>query len=127
MSTNLYQRQKVRAGLVTLGPANAGTGNGKTAKLPVGAHLLRMGYQTETAFDGSGTVTGTVSDGTTTFVNAVDVKTTGNETVANVPKFYPAGGTLTFTLADQNDDSEEGQVVAFYEYLELAAHDENYG
>ena len=40
-----------------------------------------------------GTVT--ASDGTTTFVSAVDLTSTGVETATVVPKSYPTGGTIT--------------------------------
>lgn len=118
MSTNQYNRQQLQAAFVKLGIANIGTGNGVTVDLPQGAELLRISYHTVTAFDSATTTTGTVSDGTTTFVNAENVKTTGAETVANVPKYYPTGGRLTFTLAETGATATVGEIVAVVEYAQ---------
>ena len=94
MTTKVSARQKILVALVELGIANIGAGNGYEIKLPVGALLLDAGVFTDTAFDGT-TNTATISDGTTTFVNAVDLASTGAETVTIVPKRYPTGGTIT--------------------------------
>lgn len=97
-----YARQFPRVAVAEATKANFGAGNGITIALPQGALLLGIDVFTETAFNtgSTGTATLTVSDGTTTFASAVDVKTAGAETVTNVPKYYPAGGTLTITMAE---------------------------
>ncbi len=126
-TTREFNHQKVRSVVVDLSIDNMGTGNGKTVKLPQGALLLRILYLTLTAFDSVTTATGTVSDGTTTFVNGVDVKSAGSETVANTPKFYPAGGELTFSLAQTGAAATVGRVIAVPEYVIVGAGDEVYG
>ena len=112
---NIIDRQLVKSGSAVLGIAQIGAGNEVTFGLRPGTHLLRLMVHTVTAFDGT-TNTATVGDGTTVFANAVDVKTTGSETVANAPKYYPSGGTLTVSLA-QTGTATVGEVVVVYEYL----------
>ncbi len=112
---NIIDRQLVKSGSAVLGIANIGAGNEVTFGIRPGTHLLRVMVHTVTAFDGT-TNTATVGDGTTVFANAVDVKTTGSETVANAPKYYPSGGTLTVSLA-QTGTATVGEVVVVYEYL----------
>jgi hypothetical protein len=119
MSTDQYNRQEAKYAVVDLGVDNAGAGNGYTAKLPQGALVVSAGLVTVTAFDGTGTVTGTITDGTTALVNAQDVKTTGIETVAVAQKFYPTGGTITFSLADANSDSAAGRAIGYVSYVQL--------
>lgn len=118
MTTNVYDRGKVQTIVADLGPANSGAGNGISAKLPRGSVLLRLTLLTVTAFN-STTNTATVSDGTTTFVNAVDTQSTGSETVANAPKFYPDGGTLSATLASTGTAPTAGRAVLVAEYVQI--------
>lgn len=127
MSTNKYGRQAARFIMVDLGVANIGAENGVTAKLPQGALLLTMGLQTVEAFNSGTTATATVGDGTTTFVNAVDVKTTGAETAAGTPKFYPQGGTLTWSLAETGTAGTAGRAIGYASYIQLGVGDEVYG
>ena len=82
-----------------MGIANMGAGNGFDFSIRPGTLVLRVGFQTVLAFDSVTTATGTVTDGTTVFVNGVDAKTAGAETVANAPKYYPTGGTISVNLA----------------------------
>lgn len=112
---NIIDRQLVKSGSAVLGIANIGAGNEVTFGIRPGTHLLRVMVHTVTAFDGT-TNTATVGDGTTVFANAVDVKTAGSETVANAPKYYPSGGTLTVSLA-QTGTATVGEVVVVYEYI----------
>lgn len=127
MSTKIIARQMVRSVVADLGPSHMGAGNGFTAKLPQGAVLARLIPLTVTAFDSETTATLTVTDGTTVFVNAQDVKSTGAETVANVPKFYPAGGELQFNLAQTGAAAAAGRVVVIAEYYSVGIGDEVYG
>lgn len=119
MSTDQYNRQSAKYAVVDLGVDNIGTGNGYTAKVPQGALVVSAGLYTVTAFDGTGTVTGTITDGTTALVSAQDVKTTGIETVAVAQKFYATGGTITFSLADANSDSGAGRAIGYVAYVQL--------
>ena len=116
-TTKVTDRQPPILATVDLGIANMGTDNGQTFVLPPNALLLRMTLLTITAFDSVTTSTATVSDGTTTFVNAVDTKTVGSETVANTPKFYPSGGTITASLAETGATATVGRAVLVAEYI----------
>ena len=58
-----------------------------------------------------------VTDGTTVFVTAQDVKSVGSETVANVPKFYATGGTITASLA-QTGAATAGLVIVEISYVQ---------
>lgn len=114
---HIIDRQLVKSGSAVLGIANIGTGNGVTFALRPGTHLLRVLVHTVTAFNSATTTTATVGDGTTTFASAVDIKTTGSETVANAPKYYPTGGTLEVSLAETGATATAGEVVVVYEYV----------
>lgn len=127
MSTNQFQRQVPRYIAVDLGVANMGAGNGVTAKLPQGAVVVAAGLLTVTAFNSATTATGNIGDGTTDFVADQDVKTTGSETVANVPKFYEAGGEIEFSLAETGTAATAGRAIGWVAYLILGAGDEVYG
>lgn len=127
MSTKIVARQMVRSVVADLGPANIGAGNGFTARLPQGAILARLIALTVTAFDSATTTTLTVTDGTTVFVNAQDVQSTGSETVANAPKYYPSGGELQFNLAETGAAATEGRVLVVAEYYAVGNGDEVYG
>lgn len=113
----IIDRQLVKSGQAVLGIANMGAGNEVTFGLRPGTHLLNLMVHTITAFDSVTTATATVGDGTTTFANGVDIKTTGSETVANVPKYYPTGGTLTASLAQTGAAATVGEVVVHFEYV----------
>src|SRR5690348_18300551 len=100
MSTDQYNRQEAKYAVVDLGVDNAGAGNGYTAKLPQGALVVSAALITVTAFDGTGTVTGTITDGTTALANAQDGKTTGTETVDVAQKFHPTVRNNPSAVAD---------------------------
>ncbi len=118
MATNKYERQTPKYVMVDLGPDNIGS-DGYTAVIPRGSLIVAAGLITVTAFDGTGTVTGTITDGTTAFVSAQDVKTTGIETVAVAQKFLADGGTIQFNLADANSDSGAGRAIGYVAYIQL--------
>ena len=113
------ERQYPLNAVADLGIAQIGAGNEVRINLPPGALLTGLLAQTVTAFNNTTTSTLTVSDGTTTFVNAVDVKTVGAETVANLSAFYPSGGTLTISMAQTGTAATAGRafVVATYQIL----------
>ena len=118
-STHLDERQYPLAAIADLGISNIGASNTVTVRLPQAALLTSIQLLTVTAFNSETTATATVSDGTTTFVNAVDIKSTGSETVANVPKFYPTGGTLTVTLAETGAAATAGRAIFVANYVQL--------
>lgn len=113
MTKKLIDRQWPLAAMANVGAGNVGTGNGLELTLPPGALLLRLAVVTTVAFDGT-TPTLTVGDGTTTFANAVDVTSTGAETVTGTPKFYPTGGKLSITAAGTTVTKGAAYVVAEY-------------
>jgi hypothetical protein len=119
-TTNQFQRTVPLVSPVELGKANNGIGNAINTILRSGATLTNIKAYVRTAFDGSGTVTLTVTDGTTTFINAQSVKTASATTPltnADSDNDYPTGGTIQAYITDQNSDSTKGQVVVklFYE------------
>lgn len=117
MTTKQIDRQYSKVAVADLGIAQMGTGNGITIAVPAGALVLRVLLQTITAFDSVTTATGTVTDGTTSYVTAQDVKTTGAETSAGAPKFYPTGGTITASLAETGAAATVGRALAVVEYV----------
>lgn len=124
-------RQFGRQIVVDLGVANIGAGNEVTAQLPMGAIVKSVQVLGVEAFNtgSTGTATATVTDGTTTFADAVDVKATGSKTTANAPKFYAAGGELTFSLGETVVDTAAtaGRVLGIVDYVLVGGGDEIYG
>lgn len=119
MATAITERQPAEFAVCDLRIANIGSGNGYTISIPPGAIVNSVGLITDTAFNSATTTTATISDGTTTFVNAQDVKTTGIETVAVAAKFYPDGGTITVSLAETGATATAGRAVAYVGYVSL--------
>lgn len=117
--TNAYQRQEKKYAFFSVGPANMGAGNGVEVTIPRGALVDEIAVVTAIGFNSGTTGTVTVGDGTTTFANAVDVMTAGNETVANTPKAYPNGGTITVSLAQTGAAATAGQTMIKVGYLQL--------
>lgn len=124
---NITDRQSPKVILAVLLAANMGAGNGFEAKLPQGALVLNVQAVTATAFNSGTTATLTVGDGTTTFVNAQDVATPGTETSAVSQKYYPAGGTITGTLAQTGSAATAGRVLVAITYVEAGAGGTIYG
>ena len=123
MSTNQFNRQEVLSAMVDLGVANIGAGNGYTAVIPRGALIISAGLYTVTAFNSGTTATGTITDGATALVSAQDVKSTGIETVAVAQKFYPDGGTITFSLAETGTTATAGRAIGYVSYIQLGCGD----
>lgn len=117
--TNAYQRQEKKYAFFSMGVANIGAGNEVDVAIPRGALVDEIAVVGDEAFNGT-TNTLTVTDGTTVFANAVDVATTGSKTVANTPKFYPDGGTITASMA-QTGAATEGRAVVKVGYLQLGS------
>lgn len=117
----IIDRQYPLIAMAKLGLATVGAANAVTMSVPVGALVTDIRVFTVTAFNtgGAGTATATVTDGTTVFANAVDVKTAGAETVANAPKFYPTGGTFTATITETvaTTAATAGEVYVTVEYV----------
>ena len=128
-TTSAFARGKVKTAVARVSKAHNGAGNGITIKLPNNCLLLRTTGRSVTAFDGTGTVTITSTDGTTAFWSAVNIKdAVGFETVSNAPpNFYPSGGTITTYITDQNSNSTAGDAFVLYEYVELSEGVEVYG
>lgn len=122
--TKLQGRQHPLSACVNAGIAQIGSGNEVVFKVPPGGYVDSVDFQVITAFDGTGTVTATLTDGTTVFINAQTVKSTGAVTAAVSQKFYPNGGTLTLSIADQNSNSANGQLVGFVNYKSIYRADE---
>jgi hypothetical protein len=106
--------------------ASIGAGNEIITKLPPGAWVTNVVSNVTTAFDGSGTVTATLTDGTTVFINAITAKATGALATAVTNKYFPNGGTLTFSIADQNSNSTVGQVLIDVQYKVVGRANEAY-
>jgi len=117
MTTKILDRTYPIGQAVELGVANMGADKGVSFSVPMGAIVVRVIALTTTAFDSETTATLTVSDGTTAFVSAQDVKTAGSETVANTPKLYPTGGTITASLAETGEAATTGAVFVYVEYV----------
>lgn len=120
--TNQSNRTESVIAEYMLGIGNIGSSNAVTVSVPRGATVIRIVALTITAFNpgGSGTATLTVSDGTTTFVNAQDVESTGSETVANTPKHYDDGGTISASVTQVVDTTAAtaGKVHLIIEYVQ---------
>lgn len=122
MSTeSAFQRTPTRTAIARVGKKHNGAANGIKIRLPPNSLLLRTVGASVTAFNGSGTVTLTSTDGTTAFWSGVNVKdAAGFETVTTAPpKFYPTGATITTYITDQNSNSSAGDAFIVYEYLTL--------
>lgn len=126
MSTNAFERQSVLAIVVELTPKNSGAANSVKAKLPKGALVINVDLHTAVAFNtGGGTpvATGSIGDGTTTFVNAQSLTSTGDETVAVEKKFYPNGGEIEFSVAESAASglvpATAGLAVGLVEYVQV--------
>jgi hypothetical protein len=128
-TTSACNRGKVKTAVARVGIDNNGASNGIEIKLPHNTLLLRTTGRSVTAFDGTGTVTITSTDGTTAFFSGVNVKdAVGFETASSAPpKHYPTGGTITTYITDQNSNSAAGDAFVVYEYVELSEGAEVYG
>ncbi|MBA0428528.1 hypothetical protein D7Y53_01015 [Stenotrophomonas maltophilia] len=127
MSKTQSDTQFGRKVVIDLGVKNIGAGNEITVKLPQGAIVTAVALLTVVAFNSGTTATATISDGTTKFADAVDVKSIGSETTANAPKHYAEGGTLTFSLAQTGTAATAGRALAIAEYVVVGGGDEIYG
>lgn len=117
MTTKIIDRTYPMGQAAAMGIANIGADNGVSFAVPMGAIVVRVVALTTTAFNSGTTATVTVGDGTTTFVNAQDLLSAGSETVANTPKLYPTGGTITATLAETGTAATAGAVYVYVEYV----------
>lgn len=120
-------RQEPQYALADCGIANLGTGNEAVIGLPPNALLLEVSNDVVTAFNAGTTSTCTVSDGTTSFINADSIAATGAATGTGVPVFYPAGGTLTVSLAQTGTAATAGRVLVYVKYLQVGRAQKTYG
>lgn len=134
MKTNAFDRQPVLTVTAPFGVENIGDGNEIEAKLPQGAVVIGVLALVTTAFDtdgGTPAATITVGDGTTTFVNAQSILSTGKKTAAVGEKHYPQGGTLKVALAESAASALEpataGAGVVVIQYVQLGAGGDIYG
>lgn len=118
-----YNHQFGRGAVVYLDKSNIGAGNEVDIFLPNGALLEQADFVTVTAFNSATTATATITDGTTVFVNGVDIKSIGKETSANAPKYYPNGGKLTISLAETGATASAGEAIVKVAYTIVNAGD----
>jgi hypothetical protein len=111
-----------------LGITNIGSGNGISIAVPAGA-LVEVGAHIVTAFNSATTTTISASDGTTTFISAEDAKAAAltNVTVDVPRKFFPSGGTITFSMAETGATATAGRAIGWVEYEVVGRHDEYQG
>lgn len=124
MSNKVEGRQYPLVAWAQLGVANIGAGNEVTLKVRPGTLIRSIQTLTLTGFNASTTTELTVSDGATTFVAAQDVKTAGSETVAVGFKFFPAGGTITISLANTGATPTAGDVHVLFDSVVLGRANE---
>lgn len=120
-------RQEPQYAVADCGIANMGAGNEQLIDLPVNALLLDVTADVGTAFNAGTTATATVSDGTTTFVNAASVAATGRQQGTNLGKFYPSGGKLTISLAQTGAAATAGRAFVSAKYIVVGREQFTYG
>lgn len=127
-TTNQFNRTEAKVIAIKLTKANNGAANAVTAKLPQQAYIVDIKANAPTAFNGTGTVTVSMTDGTTTFISAEDVKTAAGPVVVDVAqKAFVAGGTLQAYIADANSNSSAGEVWISVSYIEMYGCEDIYG
>lgn len=124
IQTKVAARQWPLEAVGSAGTSQIGAGNELIFKIPPNSFLKRVQVTGITVFDGTGAVTGTLTDGTTVFVNAQSLKAAGDVTVAVADKYYPTGATLTFSVTDANDNSTVGQALVLLTYVGLNRQNE---
>ena len=92
--------------------------------LPPNSLLDNLTVDTTTAVATATTATLTITDGTTTYVNAVDLKSAGRETVANIGAFFPNGATLTVTTATTGSAATAGESIVAAGYVVVGRSNE---
>lgn len=124
MTTKIKNRQRAQHVIQALDKSNIGTGNGYSFYIPPGGFLDDINVNVGTAFDSATTTTVTATDGTTTFINGVTVKSTGDVTVAVKRKYFPSGGTITVSLAETGTTATTGAAVLTARVLNTGRADE---
>jgi hypothetical protein len=127
VTVNSTRARKLTASAL-VGIANIGSGNGVSFAVPAGA-FAEVGAHIVTAFNSATTTTISASDGTSTFISAEDAKAAAltNVTVDIPRKYFPSGGTITFSLAETGDAATLGSAVVWVEYEVVGRHDEYQG
>jgi hypothetical protein len=117
---NISARQwELNAITPLLGISNMGAATGYDITIPPGGYVTEITVDTLVAFDSATTATLTVTDGTTVFVNGVDIKTTGRETTTIAAAYYPSGGVIHVNLAQTGAGATVGTAVVVVSYLKL--------
>lgn len=125
-TNNINTRQYQLAAVVDV--SGDGFGDSFTIKLPPNALMTsNILASTLTAIVGPATATLTVTDGTTAFVNGVDVKSGGVETATGIGAFFPNGATLTGSFALGAGELSAGRVQVVVNYVILDRVSEVYG
>ena len=121
-TTHQYQRGEVNTARLHITKANIGAGNAQTVMLRKGSFLKNVTAFVRTAFDGTAAVTLTVTDGTTTLINAQSVTSASATTAVTVAaslKDFPNGGTISAYITDGTTTaSTVGEVVVEFEYTD---------
>lgn len=117
MATKNDTRQYPLTALTVVTPENMGDGNEITVAIPGGALVTVDAALCTTAFNSGTTATLTVADGTTTFVNAQSIATTGAKTIAVSQKYYPTPATITVSAAQTGDDATVGEALVSISYV----------
>lgn len=127
-TTNQANRAYPKTITLKVGNGNNGAANAATAKIPLSSIITGVSAASVTAFNGSGTVTLTAKEGSTTFVNAQNVKdAVGIETAAATAKALPNGGTVSVYIEDGNSNSTAGEAWVTFTYVETNGSNEVYG
>lgn len=128
MARTFLERQWPLTALADLSVADIGAANTVSVKVPPGAYVTDVSLEVSTAFNtgGTGTIALTATDGTTTFINAQSIKTTGIKTIAVAKKFFPSGGTITATITETLDTTaaDAGRAAMVVSYVVLARGNE---
>lgn len=123
MARVLADRQWPLVALVEVTPKDAE--NGIDVPLPPGAWVTNVFAHRLVAFNSGGgtpTATLTATDGTTVFINAQSLLgAAGQITAAVTTKYYPQGGSIKFTVAQDAasdpEDATDGLTMVEVEYV----------
>ncbi len=88
-------------------------------KVPPGAVVTNVTVYVDTLFDAAGTDLFSVgdTDSATTFVNGVDVSSTGAKTASGFGKKYADGDTLTARYVHTSTAPTQGSLRVYVEYV----------
>lgn len=116
MATQFKDYQKVRAFCAQFTAANQGESNGITIDVPANSFVVVKGA-VKSAFNGT-TPTLTVSDGTTAYLNAVDISAAGFK--GGNESFVGSDTTITVSVGGSGATTGEGFVKVLIVNAELS-------